>query len=89
MMGSELEELIQRQAEMHGTFEIRSVVRKRNLFFRYVEITAQDKDTGFVVVARFEGSPSEQRIVDGLKQDLDYLLRREAISKLAGKIIMY
>ena len=79
----------ERMKAMKGVFTILSVVRKRNLFFRYIQITAKDRDSEFVVTACLEGSPDQERILEALKYELDYAKRRDAIGRLEGKTIAY
>jgi hypothetical protein len=89
MIGDEVTRIQERMKTMHGIFKILKVERKKNLFFRYLEITAQDKDSEFVVTVRLEGSPDQERVMEALKYELDYAKRRDNIGRLQGKTIAY
>jgi hypothetical protein len=68
-------------------FKILSVERHRRLFIMLYQVTAQDLETKFTVVAGFDGIPTETRLIEGLEYELSVLKRKDAFWKLPGKVV--
>jgi hypothetical protein len=68
-------------------FEILDVSSHWSVIGRIYKVVAKDIESEFVVTARFQGIPSQVRILEGLRYELKEAKNRDAFWRMKGKIL--